>query len=707
MEDALTKIRAIRAASDLSLKPSPYLKATYLDDSGIEQPVQIRNYQAQGIMNLLQVEEMLLGDDTGLGKTLEVLSTIGYVWLKEPEYVPIVLTRKSALYQWGSEIERFMQQMEAITIDGEPYERNLIYQDFFLNHDFSKKRLLVLTYDQLLRDTKESVIRDKEKKPDKQLVKQLREARANVRNANAALDVEKALFKKRFDPYSVYGKAYLRERLLENEPAGIPQEITEDDLVFIQKYLVMRNHVRTLQAEADRINDLVAPPKVALGILSYVRQLKVKHPNAKLMLVMDEMHVLKNPRSQIHKIASDLAIECSRKIGMTATPVKNKLMEFFSLFCIIRPGLMPKVTHFYNNFCYTKLQDIGGGKKVTIVLGYKNLDSFVKLIEPYYLSRRKHDVAKELPQLVSREIVCMLSEEQQELYDMAESGLLELDEQAEGDQGILKAMTLVQQAVDHPSLIANEDGVPFEGPSCKEEAILDLLSEELDGVKVIIFSRFERMISLLEKSLTKHKIKTVRITGKENNPKIREKNKQIFQDMNSGVNVILITSAGAESINLQAAEHIIFVDSPWSWGDYVQITGRSIRIGSQYLMVVATHLRACKRDRSATIDDHVLKTLKGKKALADKVAGEALKDGLKFISNNEAADIFNLIRESCRDKKKTLLEEVNQKLAAAAKSKGKIRSSSSKKAKVVESPEDVVATPVGGTLISTLDLSDI
>jgi SNF2 family DNA or RNA helicase len=145
VNDVLAKIRAIRTNTDMQLKPSPYLKEIYIDEFDVEQSVYVRPYQAQGIMNLCQVPNMLLGDATGLGKTLEVLSAIGYIWLKEPEYVPIIVTRKSALYQWQHETEKFMQDMEAVTIEEKPFERDGIYANFFLQHHPSNKRLLILT----------------------------------------------------------------------------------------------------------------------------------------------------------------------------------------------------------------------------------------------------------------------------------------------------------------------------------------------------------------------------------------------------------------------------------------------------------------------------------------------------------------------------------------------------------------------------------
>lgn len=427
-----------------------------------------------------------------------------------------------------------------------------------------------------------------------------------------------------------------------------PRGWTLRDQKVYEHILGLRHNLRDCEKNANSLNEKVAPTILTPGIIGYMQELLLKQPEVKFMIIFDEIHALKNYRGKIHEIAASISTFCNRRIGLTATPIKNRLMEFFSIFKIIEPNLFPKVTHFQRDFCKVKMQKIKGGRQVPIVVGHskEQLDSFVSKIEPYYLARQKHEVAKELPELISRELKCELSDEQEELYDMAEIGLLnKSEEEIESGAELLSALVLVQQASNAPQLIANEDGVPFNGKSSKVDTILELLEDELSGVKTIIFSRFEKMISLIEKELNRKGIRCTRITGTESKATTREANKQLFQDVNSGVDVILITAAGAESINLQAAEHIICTDSPWSYGDYVQLIGRAIRIGSRNRIVIVTHLVAMRQSGKATIDDHVIKILRGKKRLADRVSGVSLKDGLQFSEKEATMDIFRMIQE--------------------------------------------------------------
>jgi superfamily II DNA or RNA helicase len=599
-----------------------------------------------------------------------------------------------------------MQGMGVETVDGEPYERNLQYEAFFKGHDPSRKRLLIMTYDTLLRDCGESVVRDREKKPPAEVKKLLAEARKVHSGLKTAFDAKRKLFEAHFGDRTFDTHEYVR-RCLEPADSDAPRPVrpagwSDKDTEVLDGIVLARDGVK---AAADRVSmakDAAEPPRLVPGLLKYVQELLEVRPGVKLMFVMDEMHVLKNHKGKIHGVAADVAKVCTRVVGMTATPVKNRLMEFFSLFRIAVPGLFPKITHFQNAFCVTKMQRISGGRQVPIVVGYKNLDQFVVQAEPYYLSRRKHDVAKELPQLVTQELVCELTDQQEELYDMAEAGLLTKGSDPDAaNADVLSAMVMVQQAADSPELLKDQDDEPIVGRSSKIDTLIEMMEDNLAGVKTIVFSRFERMISLVEEELKKNKIRCVRITGKETKASDREKSKALFQDMKSGVDVILITTAGSESINLQAAEHIVFLNSPWSWGDYAQLTGRAIRIGSVHTMVVATHLVAAKRGGGKTIDHYVIKKLRSKKALADKVAGESVKDGLKFVESDDAMDIFRMIKESRGEEAGVSREALQSKVAGMVKSASKKPASLKKSKKPDPEPHHpAVASP-------EIDLSDL
>jgi len=173
---------------------------------------------------------------------------------------------------------------------------------------------------------------------------------------------------------------------------------------------------------------------------------------------------------------------------------------------------------------------------------------------------------------------------------------------------------------------------------------VDLLTGELEDEKIVVYTRFASLVGRLQAILKKEGIKSTRITGKENKA-ARKKNQAAFQDLDSDTKVIFITDAGSEAINLQAAIGMIFYDAPWSWGGYIQILGRMIRIGSPHKGVLAFHLvterpKPEKPDRK-TIDHHVLTLLRKKRGLIDKVLGEGAVGALKF--DKSGADLRGLV----------------------------------------------------------------
>ncbi len=141
--------------------------------------------------------------------TLMVLSTIGYVWMKEPEYVPIIITTKSALFQWGNEVKKFMKDMEVVTVHGEPYERHEAYGEFFWRHDPEKKRLIILTYDNIMYDMAASVVKDKSQKPPKGWGKEIKAARERKKERKEYFEACKSEFRDWFEKRSPSTHEYL------------------------------------------------------------------------------------------------------------------------------------------------------------------------------------------------------------------------------------------------------------------------------------------------------------------------------------------------------------------------------------------------------------------------------------------------------------------------------------------------------------------
>merc|ERR1711920_740863 len=178
-----------------------------------------------------------------------------------------------------------------------------------------------------------------------------------------------------------------------------------------------------------------------------------------------------------------------------------------------------------------------------------------------------------------------------------------------------------------------------------------MLSEggDLHGDKVIIFSRFKEMVNVAIKALTRAGINCVRITGDESASE-RKEAADAFQDPQDATRVIFITMAGGEALNLQAAKALVFYDTPWSAGDYLQIVGRMIRLGSEHSNCYVVHL-LCK----GTIDELVQEVVHKKMAVIEEVLGKRLKRAedqeVVFDAESEVTKIYDKMVAAAEAKK--------------------------------------------------------
>jgi SNF2 family DNA or RNA helicase len=393
------------------------------------------------------------------------------------------------------------------------------------------------------------------------------------------------------------------------------------------------------------------------------------------MAIFDEATEFKNRKTQTHMACKFVAESARRAYGLSATIIKNGLEEVYCIYDVIVPGLFGKITKFKDTYCHQKLMKIRVGGKDRYfpkIIGYKNLPQFKQVLDPYFLIRRKEEVASELPRLISKKIVLEMMPEQKDLYRKALSGILyeertkqeyfevmdkirlgqvddktqerfkELKEKydrfstGEGKKrGKLAAITYCQMISNGPALVHEP------GESSKEEEFVRLMTEELVTDKVILFTRFASGIPSLEVWCERKGIKYTRITGAENDRERQEARIKFQTDPTC--NLIFITTAGAASLNLQAASCLIFYDTPWSYGDLVQTIGRAQRIGSLRDHVLILHLV-----NKGTVDVRVINRVTDKKDLSDEILGDTAQGALEFTANEDRV-VDDLYTELLKD----------------------------------------------------------
>lgn len=381
------------------------------------------------------------------------------------------------------------------------------------------------------------------------------------------------------------------------------------------------------------------------------------------MATFDECVAFKNKKTKTHFSCKYIADGAERVYGLSATIIKNGLEEVWGIYDVIVPGLFGNITNFRKDFCKQKLMKLqikGKTRRIPKTIGYKNLKEFKTRLDPYFLLRRKEEVASELPKLISKKVLLEMLPDQARLYKEALSGILyeekvkqefyeirdrirngdenertlkkfeELKEKYEKfltpegkKRGKLAALTYCQMVSNGPQLLNQ----PYE--SSKELEFIRLMKEEFLAEKVILYTRFKSGIPFLEILCGRNGINYTKIHGDITSDRERQANRLKFQN-DPNCNLIFITAAGSAALNLQAASVLIFYDTPWSYGDLAQTIGRAQRIGSLRDHILIVHFVNRK-----TIDLRVISKVTSKKDLSDEILGDTAQGALDFTEYDE------------------------------------------------------------------------
>jgi len=288
--------------------------------------------------------------------------------------------------------------------------------------------------------------------------------------------------------------------------------------------------------------------------------------------VIDEAQYIKNSNTQNAKAVKRLSAET--KFALTGTPIENSLSELWSIFDFVMPGYLFGYSKFKRNY------------ELPIV---KEKDEFAlsrlkMLIEPFVLRRNKKEVLTELPEKTVSVLYNEMEEEQKNLYlaylaniredlqrEMAEPGF------EKNKLKILALLTRLRQIACHPALFLKE----YKSGSGKLEQCMEIISEAVSGGhKILLFSSYTSMFSLIAKELEKHGIRYFTLTGQT---KVNERIQLVDEfNKNEEVKVFLISlKAGGTGLNLTGADVVIHYDPWWNLAAENQATDRAYRIGQR------------------------------------------------------------------------------------------------------------------------------
>ncbi|MFT6737265.1 MAG: SNF2 family DNA or RNA helicase, partial [Kangiellaceae bacterium] len=324
---------------------------------------------------------------------------------------------------------------------------------------------------------------------------------------------------------------------------------------------------------AKRQQDFSTLDQYDLVITSYaliLKDIELHQATDYYYLILDEAHYIKNPKTSVYQAM--LKIKSQHKLCMTGTPMENHLGEFWAQFNFLLPGFLSGHKQFTKLF-RTPIEKNQDNERKTILN---------QRIKPFLLRRTKEKIAKELPGKTTIVQKLRIEGKQAELYETVRLAMDTRLKEIIANKGlqrsqieILDALLKLRQVCNHPQLLPMASAKTI-NQSAKLEFLMETLPEMIDeGRRVLVFSQFTSMLSLIEDELKKHRINYVKLTGETRN---RQDLVDKFQT--GDIPVFLISlRAGGVGLNLTAADTVIHFDPWWNPAVENQATDRAYRIG--------------------------------------------------------------------------------------------------------------------------------
>ncbi|XP_064465934.1 SWI/SNF-related matrix-associated actin-dependent regulator of chromatin subfamily A-like protein 1 [Ornithodoros turicata] len=283
------------------------------------------------------------------------------------------------------------------------------------------------------------------------------------------------------------------------------------------------------------------------------------------VVILDESHFIKNPKSARTKACQKAMKKARRVILLTGTPALSRPVELYTQISAVVPKFFPGMQEFGIRYCNGKLTSWGWDYS-----GSSNMHELQLLLEKTIMIRRlKSDVISQLP-AKQRQVVLL------------DPGTIKTSDK------VLKHMAKEMQNKDIQGMQRRGVLLTYfrETGLVKAKAICKYIEDLLEGdQKFLCFAHHQNVMDEICELLTNKTCSHIRIDGKTL-PETRKQLCDKFQyDETCKVAVLSITAANA-GITLSAASLVVFAELFWNPGILTQAEDRAHRIGQQNCVIV-------------------------------------------------------------------------------------------------------------------------
>lgn len=316
-------------------------------------------------------------------------------------------------------------------------------------------------------------------------------------------------------------------------------------------------------------------------------------------IIVDESHLIKNPMAKRSKRIKSVCERASYKVIMTGTPVTENVHNLYMQYAMLSILIinMPNWLKFEEKYL------IIGGHSGTEVIGYKNLDHLLGLIEPYTYQIDSSVLNLEAKKF--HQLQCELNENQRILYESEKQQLLDriMSEDIRATD-IFQTFMRMQQITSGYYVDSSGEKINIGSEKTNLLANIDL------SEKTVFFCKFIFEVETLIEQLGSENC--AEFTGR--NQRTRDAEKDAFVNGSKKYFVSTMQSGGTGLNGLQLVSNsVVFYSNSFSYFQRKQSIGRLDRKGQSKEVHVWDLLTEAKIDR------RIMSCLSRKENLADEI----------------------------------------------------------------------------------------
>lgn len=634
------------------------------------------DYQLEGIQYMLQNPRCILGDDPGLGKTLQLLYTAQY--LKENEglkHVLIICGINGNKYNWEEEVLKHTNYHAAVLgthksiRTGRPVDdgtkgllhdlRNPPDATFWIMNveklragHIKRKRGQRKTIDEfpiaaeiqkLINSGEIGLVAFDEFhkciKGDSMLQVKLGNPRSSVEHMTIAevYDFWSSgcnIYVKSISPKGYYCYKHI-DKVHKNIPSekfykityGLKYSDVRYELILSESHKVYMPDTREFKpiSEVHKGSLIgVSTAKRLYGVLYDKEEVRFNEQYC-YDLDVDKTHCYFANNLLVHNCKQPTSLQsqallwlrCPRQVAMTGTLIVNSPLDMYMPFKWL--GYEHRDYWGFTNRYAVK--DIWGS-----IIGFQNAQELINVLSVYQLRRLKKSVLSLPPKIEKVEYV-ELSKNEWKIYEAVQQSLTQILSTGEADNpnglrpGLFDTLDManplaismrLRQATASTELLSD-----LITESSKLDRMVELCEEMIErGEKAIIFSNWTMVTNLARERLQKYA--PAYITG-EVPQAIRNEERDRFQNDDTCKFIIGTIPALGTGFTLTAATNVIFLDEPWTKAAKTQAEDRGYRVGTKSAVTIYTLIA------KDTIDERVHDVVEEKGAISDFIVDGAVR----------------------------------------------------------------------------------